>query len=226
MTQTWHNLLFAHVPIAPESLLPLVPRGVELDTFEGQAWLGVIAFRLSRIRLRGLPEIGLVSHFNEVNLRTYVTHEGNPGVLFLSMDANNRPAIALARPLFHLPYTPAIIALERTGGGFSFDCERTGGTGKGAQFKATYRPEGEAFRARRGSLEYWLTERYCYYGASRGRTYRCDISHPAWPLQRACASIERNTLAQALGLPAEEVSPVLHYAHKMTAHIWPPRRLR
>lgn len=226
MTQTWHNLLFAHVPVAPESLRSLVPPSIEIDTFDGRAWLGVVAFRLSKIRLHGFPEVGLVSHFNEINLRTYVTQGGKPGVLFLSMDADNRLAIALARPTFRLPYTSADISFKRTSRGFSFAGERRDGPGKGTQFKAEYRPAGPAYTAREGTLDHWLTERYCYYCASKANTYRCDIFHPPWPLQRACASIELNPLARSLGLLPEYGAPLLHYAHKMTALIWMPRRLR
>ena len=226
MTQTWHNVLFLHSPIEPVTLLPFLPPSVELDTFDGQAWLGVVAFRLSKIRMRGFPEVGLVSHFNEINLRTYVTQRGIPGVLFLSMDADNPLAIALARPLFRLPYTPANIKFDRNSDGISFTGERTSGRGLGAQFKAIYRPEGLVYASCRGSLEHWLTERYCYYGASKNHTYRCDIFHPPWPMQRAHARIDSNTLAESLGLRSEPAEPTLHYAHKMTALIWKPRRIR
>jgi uncharacterized protein len=226
MTQTWHNLLFLHVPIEPESLRPFLPPSVELDTFEGQAWLGVVAFRLSKIRLRGFPEVGLVSHFNEINLRTYVTQRGIPGVLFLNMDADNLLAITLARPMFGLPYTPANIAFARTPRGHWFSSKRTSGRGTGAQFEAEYHPQGPVYSSRCGTLEHWLTERYCYYTAIRGHTYGCDIFHPPWPLQRASANIARNTLAASLGLHAGPGEPSLHYAHKLTALIWKPQRIR
>ncbi len=226
MTQTWHNLLFLHAPVEPESLCPFLPPSLELDTFNGRAWLGVVAFRLSKIRLRGFPEVGLTSHFNEINLRTYVTQRGVPGVLFLSMDADNLLAIALARPLFRLPYTPADISFSRTSRGIDLTGERTGGLGMGAQFEATYRPQGPVYTSCHDTLEHWLTERYCYYGASKNHTYRCDIFHPPWPLQRAQASITRNTLAESLGLHTWSGESLLHYAHELTALIWKPQRIR
>jgi uncharacterized protein YqjF (DUF2071 family) len=157
MTQTWHNLLFVHTPIEPDSLRPFLPPHVELDTLEGQAWLGVVAFRLSKIRLHGFPEVGLVSHFNEINLRTYVTHGGMPGVLFLSMDANNLLAISLARPVFGLPYTPASLEFDRTPRGHLFSSKRTSGRGTGAQFEAEYHPQGPVYSSCCGTLEHWLT---------------------------------------------------------------------
>jgi uncharacterized protein len=185
-----------------------------------------VAFRLSKIRLRGFPEVGLVSHFNEINLRTYVTQRGIPGVLFLSMDADNLLAITLARPIFGLPYTPAKITFDRTPRGLLFSSERTSGLGMGAQFQATYHPQGPVYKPCCGTLEYWLTERYCYYSDIRGHTYRCDIFHPPWPLQRASASIARNTLAGSLGLQAGPGDPLFHYAHKLRALIWKPQRIR
>ena len=117
MAQTWRNLLFAHWPVAPERLRPLVPPGLTLDTFDGMAWLGVVAFRLSGVRFRGTPALPGVSAFPEINVRTYVTCGGAPGVLFLSLDANNPPGIAVARPLFRLPYSYSRIAFAESAEG-------------------------------------------------------------------------------------------------------------
>ncbi|MGA7730880.1 MAG: DUF2071 domain-containing protein [Chloroflexia bacterium] len=220
MTQTWHNLLFAHWPISPDKLRQHIPASLELETFGGQAWLGVVAFRLSKIRLRGLPEVGLVSHFNELNLRTYVTLGGKPGVLFLSMDADNALAIRMARPWFRLPYTFAHISFEKTRAGYAIESTREGGKGPTAAFRATYRPTSPVYSAQPGTLEHWLTERYCYYSPTPRRTFRCEILHMPWPLQRACAQIEANTLAGAIGIDLAPGPPLLHYARRMTALIW------
>jgi uncharacterized protein len=224
MTQTWHNLLFAHWPIAPESLRSLVPAPLEIDIFEGKAWLGIIPFRLSGIRLHGTPEVGPVSHFNEVNVRTYVTYGGKRGVLFLSMDANNHPGIRMAKPWFRLPYTYAKIGFERRDGGFEISCSRNERDGCDARFDCRYRPCGRPFEAERGTLAEWLTERYCYYSPSRGSLYRCEIHHPRWRLQQAEACVIANTLPQVLGLCPPEGEPSLMYAHRMKALIWPIRK--
>lgn len=225
MTQTWHNLLFAHWACDPALLRAHVPADVRIDTFEGKAWLGVVAFRLSAIRLRGTPEIGLVSHFNEINLRTYVTYGSKPGVLFLSMDADNPLAISLAKPWFRLPYTAAEMSFDETSRGYRLRSEREGDIEPPAVFDATYRPMGKIRRAEPGSLAQWLTERYCYYTESRGRLYRCEINHPQWPLQPASACIESNSLAASLGIQTETCAPLLHYSHKITAVIWPLERI-
>jgi uncharacterized protein len=227
MAQTWHNLLFAHWPVARDALRPLVPANLAIDTFGGQAWLGIVAFRLSGIRLRGFPEIGWLSHFPEINVRTYVTLDGKPGVLFLSLDADNRAAIALAKPWFRLAYQAARIEHRPlVNGGYTFTARRTGRTGPPAAFAATYRTTAPAFIAAPGTLAHWLTERYCYYSPGpRGRIYRCDIHHPAWLLQPAEAEITENTLALAHGLCLPGTAPLLHYAHYMQTAIWPVRRV-
>jgi uncharacterized protein YqjF (DUF2071 family) len=227
MTQTWHNLLFAHVAVQPERLALHVPEPLEIDTFDGRAYLGVVAFRLSGIRLRGLPAVGPVSHFNEINLRTYVKVAGKPGVLFLSMDADNAPAIRLARPWFRLPYTYAAMSFGRGRDGYSIASRRRAGREGSveATFKATYGPSSPVYAAEGGTLEHWLTERYCYYSPARGRLYRCEIAHERWPLQRAWARIEADTLASALNIEPEPGAPLLHYAHRLTALIWSLERV-
>jgi uncharacterized protein YqjF (DUF2071 family) len=225
MAQRWHNLLFAHWPISPDLLRPLVPPPLEIDLFNGQAWLGVIPFRLTGIRLRGLPALPLVSRFNETNLRTYVTLDGKPGVYFLSMDAGNTLGTAIARPTFRVPYTNADVSITRQPGEYDFRSERRQPGPPPARFRACYRPVSCVFRSDKCSLEEWLTERYCYYSVSSRAIYRCEIAHRPWPLRRARATIEENTLAAALGIDLPDVAPHLLYAHCMDAIFWWPKRV-
>ncbi|HMA35305.1 MAG TPA: DUF2071 domain-containing protein, partial [Chloroflexia bacterium] len=216
MTQTWHNLLFAHWPMPVDVLRPLVPADLTIDLFGGQAWIGLVVFRLSGVRLRGCPAVPFVAAFPEINVRTYVHHHGRPGVHFLSLDADNRLAIALARPWFRLAYFPAAIAFQRRTDGISFSSRRTAPPAPPARFSASYRPTAAPFRAPPGSLAHWLTERYCYYSADRqGRLYRCDIHHAPWRLQPARALIQENTMALAHGIVLPSTAPTLHYAHYM-----------
>ena len=224
MTQRWHNLLFAHWPVPTDELQPLIPPSLQLDTCEGQAWVGVIAFRLSGIRLRGLPEMPFVARFPEINVRTYVRAREKPGVLFLSLDADNPFAIALARPWFRLPYHPARIRFRQEHGGVSFKSTRRERGAVEASFSAHYRPCGQASTAPDGTLENWLTERYCYYagGSGRGgRLYRCDIHHAPWRLWRVQAKIGDNTMALSHGIHLPQCQPHLLYSHRMEALVWP-----
>lgn len=227
MTQTWHDLLFAHWPYPSERLRRLVPEPLEVDTFEGEGWVGIIPFRLSGVRLRGLPEVPLTSNFREINVRTYVRLGDKRGVLFLSLDADSPLVVALARPWFLLPYMRAGIRMSNEAGCVSFKCLRTDPVAPEAEFSATYCPCAAPCAAKEGTLASWLTERYCYYAQGRwGDLYRCDIAHPRWPLQEAEAHIETNTMAlpHGINLPAQE--PLLHFSKRITALVWPLRRVR
>ena len=228
MVQTWHDLLFAHWPVPVDLVRDKVPAGVELDTFGGTAWLGVIAFQLSDVRLNGIRAVAWVSNFPEVNVRTYVTRGGKPGVFFLSLDADNPIGIALAKPWFRLNYYRAQMELKKQNRYIDFQSRRTQRGAPHAQFEASYRPCSPTFRAQSGSLEAWLTERYCYYTGPLGdygdRLYRCEIHHLPWQLQMAQARILNNTMALSHGIELPAIEPLLHYAGKMQALIWPLRR--
>jgi uncharacterized protein YqjF (DUF2071 family) len=187
--------------------------------------VGIVAFRLSGIRLRGLPPIPPVASFNEINVRTYVSPGGRPGVYFLSMDANNPLATAIARPWFRLPYTRADIVTDVRGGTASFAGRRLEAGMRGAAFEAEYGPCSAPYEALPGSLDHWLTERYSYYTTGRkGRLYRCDIYHPQWPLQQAWARFGESTLLTSLGIEQPAGPALLHHARHMRALIWPLKR--
>jgi uncharacterized protein YqjF (DUF2071 family) len=227
MAQSWHNLLFAHWPVPLETLQSFVPEPLQIDTFRGQAWLGVIPFRLSGIRLRWMPALPFVSSFAEINVRTYVTLGDKPGVLFLSMDAGNMPGTAIARPTFRVPYTYADVGISRHHDSYAFHCaRRAAGSRLDANFRAIYRPASRPFRPQPASLDRWLTERYCYYSVTKGRAYRCEIAHAPWLLRHAQATIADNTMASALGIELPDSDPLLNYAHRMDAIFWWPSRVR
>jgi uncharacterized protein YqjF (DUF2071 family) len=221
MRQTWHDLLFAHWCVPAEALRPLVPPALPLDLWEGRAWLGVVPFRMTGTRLRGLPPIPGASAFAELNLRTYVRVGERPGVYFFSLDAASALAVAGARFFYHLPYWRARIAAVAEAEGVRYDSRRTHRGAPAAAFRATYRPTGPVRLATRGSLEHWLTERYCLYVVDRrGGVRRGDVDHAPWPLQPAEASIEANTMAEPLGLRLEG-PPLLHFARRLEVRVWP-----
>jgi uncharacterized protein YqjF (DUF2071 family) len=223
MAQSWHDLLFAHWPVPPDQLRRLVPPPLTIDTFGDRAWLGVVAFRLSDVHLHGLPNAPGAAHFPEVNLRTYVSLDGHPGVLFLSLHCPNRLAIALARPWFRLPYHYASIQFDSRAGALDFSSRSPAGVA----FAAAYRPLGEPCIAAPGSLAEFLTERYCYYSvATGGAVYRCNIQHCPWRLAPAEARVRHNTLPHAVGLDLSAGQPpVCHFAQRMDARIWPLQRM-
>lgn len=221
MLQTWHDLLFAHWPVAPGPLRALLPPGLLLDEFEGQAFVGVVPFRMGGIRLRGLPPLPGLSAFPEINLRTYVVHAGRPGVFFLSLDAAHVVAVWAARRFFHLPYYLASIRSAPDGDGVGYSARRIHRGFPALEFRARYRPRGPAALAPAGSLEHWLTERYSLYTAGPGGGLETgEILHEPWPLQPAEAEIERNDLATPFGVTLAGQPPLLHFARRLPVRLW------
>jgi uncharacterized protein YqjF (DUF2071 family) len=227
MAQSWHDLLFAHWPVPIESLRAAIPPALEIDTFAGQAWLGVVPFRMSGVRLRGTPPLPWVSAFPELNLRTYVTLDGRPGVWFFALEAANPLAVALARAWFHLPYFRARMKLTAVGEGVLYTSRRIHRQARPAELVARYGPTGPVYRSRHDTLEQWLTERYCLYAQGRGeRLYRGDIHHAPWPLQPAQAELELCTLPRAHDLELPACAPLLHFARRVDMVAWSPVRVR
>jgi uncharacterized protein len=225
MAQSWHDLLFAHWPIAAETLRRKLPRTLELDTFHGTAWVGVVPFRMSGVRLRGTPPLPWLSAFLELNVRTYVTYGEKPGVWFLSLDAARWLAVAVARAWFCLPYYSARMSCTRDGEDVVYTSLRTQAGTPRAELAARYGPRGDVLPARPGTLEHWLTERYGLYALSRrGEVMFAEIDHPRWPLQPAEAIFEKNTMAQAHGIELPASAPFLHFARRQDVVVWAPQR--
>jgi uncharacterized protein len=224
MAQTWRDLLFAHWPVEPATLRPLLPTGLTLDTFDGDGWLGVVPFDLSYLALRNAPQQAALA-FLELNVRTYVSAAGIPGVWFFSLDAASPLAVAVARATFHLPYFRARMRLSREGERIDYGSRRTHSGAPAAEFEGSYEPTGLVYRSEPGNLDHWLTERYCLYSADRaGRLYRGEINHPPWPLQPAVAEIAVNTMTTPIGI-ALHGEPVLHIAHRLDVVAWRPVRM-
>jgi uncharacterized protein len=203
-----------------------LPRELELDTFDGQAWLGIVPFRMSGVRLRGLPRLPGLSAFPELNVRTYVRHGTRPGVWFFSLDAANRLAVAGARAWFRLPYFRARMSCSRAGEDVIYASTRTHPGAPGAALAGRYGPRGETASPRPGTHEHWLTERYCLYARSRpGSLWRAEIHHAPWRLQAAEAAFARNTMAHGLGLELPARAPLLHFARRQDVVVWAPRRM-
>ncbi|HVS17261.1 MAG TPA: DUF2071 domain-containing protein [Planctomycetota bacterium] len=219
LAMRWHDLAFLHRPVRPALLRPHLPRGLELDTFDGSAWLGSVPFRMSGVRVHGLPALPGLSAFPEINLRTYATAGGRPGVWFFSLDVTSRVAVAVARAWFHLPYHRARMALCGEDGRVAYEHERVRDARVG--FRGRYRGVGEPFRAAPGSLEAFLVERYCLYATDRrGRLLRGDVHHAPWTLQRAECEVARDTLAAPLGLSEFGGEPLAHFARELDVVAW------
>jgi uncharacterized protein YqjF (DUF2071 family) len=198
-----------------------VPPALPIDEFDGSAWLGVSPFRIEALRIRGTLPLPLVSNFPELNIRTYVTIDGRPGVCFLRLDTPSRLAIAAARAAFQLPYERSDIDLrvERETGRVHLHARRRDG-----ELRIDYEPAGDVFHAAPGSLEHFLTERYRLYTVDeRGRPAWADIHHEPWPLQRAIADVSRSGYLPAGLDPHDE--PIAHVSARQDVVIWPLTRV-
>jgi uncharacterized protein len=214
MGQTWEDLLFAHYRVPLAQLREHVPDGLEVEEHSGSGWLGVTPFAVTGLRARGLPPLPFVSSFLELNVRTYVTRDEKPGIWFFSLDASSDAAVLAARQLYRLPYFRARIRMERSAE-LTFECTRDAQT----TFDGTYSATGPVVMADSGSLEHFLTERYCLYAEHAGELMRAEIHHRPWPLQAAEAQIRANTMAPA-GIEIGE-EPLHHYSERQDVVIWP-----
>jgi uncharacterized protein YqjF (DUF2071 family) len=220
MGQTWEDLLFAHWTVPPALLREKVPAPLELDLFDGAAWLGVTPFRVTGLRLRGVPPLPGVSSFPELNVRTYVSVGGRRGVYFFSLDAGSRVAVAAGRRLYRLPYHAAEMSVGRRGGAVHYASRRAGEPSDRWRFRAAYAPAGEPFEPRPGSREHFLAERYRLYTVDAGRVLRADVHHRPWTLQEAEASFEVNTMAPT-GIQLTGPPDALHVSRRLDVVVWP-----
>lgn len=216
----WRELLFAHWIVDAALVRPHIPSELDLDLFDGCCYVGAVPFLMQNTGLRFIPPIPGLHAFPELNLRTYVIAGGKPGVWFFSLDAGSKLAVRGARWLFHLPYFDARfdISVSET---VRYRAERTHRKAASAQFEATYRPVGAVYESTAGSLDAWLTDRYCLYSSNASvQLYRGEIDHRAWPLQRAEAEIQTNTLGDWLGIPLKGEPVTLHFAKLLDVRAW------
>jgi hypothetical protein len=245
-SQSWNDLLFAHFAIDPPTLRRLVPEALTLDLYDGVAWLTISPCFASHVRPSGVPPLPGISFFPQVNLRTYVTMQGESGrdksgIFYFSVDAANLSAVWLARVFFRLPYWHA--AIQISGGtiqardegrnaeqrAIHFRSSRLHGpvaSSGPAKFDVIYSPESEAVRARRGTLDEFLTERYCVYSWNRRRYYRADIHHQPWALQQASVDIRANSMADPLGLALPLKPDLCHFSRSLKMLAWAPELIR
>lgn len=218
--QSWLDLLFAHWEMPLDTARSLVPRSLEIDTFDGRTYVGVVPFRMTGVTRRPFPAMPWLSAFPEMNVRLYVRYEDRPGVYFLSLDAGNPVAFWAARTFFHLPYRWSAMRMSGSPeAGFEYSSRRRFSRTK-ADFYATYRPNGQAFVAQEGSLEKFLVERYCLYTTDRrGRLLRGEVHHAPWSLQPAQATIQAGPLLETHGLKVSG-EPHLLYARGVDVVLW------
>lgn len=222
----WERLLFMHWPLPVATLEPFLPAELKVDTFGGQAWLGIVPFFMTNVHPTFLPSVPGLSAFTELNVRTYVTFRGVPGVWFFSLEAANPVAVRLARTGFYLPYFDARMRGKVSEQTVWFSSARTHRAAAPATFGAHYRPlAGRPEES--ADLVHFLTERYCLFSARPdGRLYRTDVRHKVWPLQRAEVSFEvpPAAMTRGVGLELPHEPPLLHYAESVDVRAGLPYR--
>jgi uncharacterized protein len=229
MVQKWHDLLFAHWTVPVEKLRSLVPRELELDLRDGKAYVAVAPFWMSGIRGRGMPRLPGVHTFPELNVRTYVTYQGIPGVYFFSLDAASRIAVEGARRFYGLPYYFSKMSVQNLSVPNQTECFEYASSRidhpQPAELRARYWPVTEPRVRESKSLESFLTDRYCLYTVDRTKVFRAYIHHPPWPLQDADAEFQVNTVTRAAGLELPDEKPLLHFSKLLKVLVWWPQQV-
>jgi len=205
---------------------PLVPPQLELDLWDGQAYVAVVPFTIRNLRPRAVPALPVLSHFAEINVRTYVIADGKPGVYFFSLDAANLSAVLGARLMYGLPYFKSEFRIHNHDHQVHYDSRRLT-TRKPAEFRATYRAVSEelSWRPMNEAVERFVSERYCLYAVTSDHLYRTDIHHLPWPLQLASAEIAANTMAETIPLALSGPPPLLHFSTSIDVLVWWPKRV-
>jgi uncharacterized protein len=225
--QRWEDLLFVHSRVRPEDVTPLLPAGLQLDTFEGRAYVGVIPFTVPENHPRLVPSL-LSLPFHEINVRTYVKGPGGvPGVWFFSLDASSRLVVESARLFYSLPYRFADIQFARRENALpdhrtwiSFESRRVSDTPP--DFTARYSPAGLPRPASPGTLEHFLIERYVLFAWTGQRLLSGRVHHEPYPVQEVEVEGLQERLVEAAGLPPVHGERLVHYAKGVAVDIeWP-----
>lgn len=198
-----------------------MPSAIDIQEFEGTSWIGLVPFRMTGVMRRPWPDLPWISAFPELNVRLYVERDGKPGVWFLSLDASNPLAVWAARRFYHLPYYRAAMSVVNQPDRIQYTSRR-----RDAELAASYRPTSDVYHAMPGTLEHWLTERYCLYAqAPDGAIWRTDVHHHPWPLQSAEAEISANTMFRFHQLQVDGAPPLLHFARSLDVVVWKSERI-
>lgn len=221
MHQNWGKLLFMHWPLEPSKLRPLIPAGLEIDTFDGQAWIAIVPFTMWDIRAFPpyVPTVPGLNAMHELNVRTYVQLDGTRGVWFFSLDCNNAAAVFGARTFYYLPYYIAELTLNQCDNKIDYTSNRS--EDPRATFHANWNIGRTLPTSEPDSLEFFLTERYCLFSEHKGHLYQSRIHHPPWQLQTATLDAHSSTMIEVLGIPKTTGQPLLHYAEELSVEIWP-----
>ena len=213
------DLLFIHWPVPVTAVEKILPDSLSIDTFEDQVWVSVVGLTVKNVRVRWLPPLPVIFGTVQVNVRTYVKMGDSPGVFFLSVDTANVLSAWGARHFLRLPCFHSHISSTRCGDRFDFAATRREGA---AELRVSYRPGNEPFKAREGSLEEWLLERYRLYSAdSHRRLWLSEIDHAPWSLRPVEAEIATNSMTLDHNISPPTSDPIFHFTPGLETRAWP-----
>jgi uncharacterized protein YqjF (DUF2071 family) len=219
---TWKTLAFLHWAFEPGRVQRLLPEGLEIDTFDGQAYVGIVPFTMTGVRHTKCPPVPGTHSFHELNVRTYVIRDGVPGVWFFSLDAASRMAVRAARMTFGLPYYNATMSIQNTGRRIKYTSRRSHRGAEPALFSCVWEVGDKLPQSEPDSLEYFLTERYCLYSHRKGSLWRGRIFHEPWALREATIETGslQSSMLEAIGLTEQGDEPIVHYAESIETEAW------
>ncbi|SEA00368.1 hypothetical protein SAMN05421743_102193 [Thalassobacillus cyri] len=222
MSQSWDHLLFMHLRVSKEAVAEFIPKALELDTYDGEAWISIVPFEVNGMHGRAMPKIPFLHSYLELNVRTYVRYHQQPGVYFFSLDANLLPAVLGARTLA-LPYFYADMRMTKESGSFHLSSVRK--TNKYRNFSGSYLPVSDRYSPQEGSLTEWLLERYVLWQGKGDTLIQGDIHHFPWEIYDAEALIETETVTAFLPENSLYGDPIFHYAKSRRVLFWPLKKI-
>jgi len=220
MFQGWTALTFLHWPYQPEAIQALLPAGLELDTFDGSAWIGLTPFLLTGLRAPLLPALPWISCFPEMNVRTYVRSGGERGIWFFSLEAARAAAVAGARLAYALPYRWAAMSVRFDAKQVEYSSRRHFGIGSAHIFVRREAP------IKANALERFLTARFRLYTKIAGRLAFAQVEHEPWPLESASIEHLEQDVIQNSSLPAPAEDPLVHFSPGVYVRVGRPRLVR
>ncbi len=210
--QEWHDTFLIHWTINPMVLQAFIPSALNVDTFNGQAWVSLVAFSVKKMRLRNLPAFPLISNFHQINLRTYVTHNGIPGIYFITIEASKFLSIILARNFTGQPYTRTFIKKK----------QKSGFTGRNKlqnhELRFQYLIKERIYE--KNEIDLWLTERYTSFHIADNKIVRTDIHHKEWPLHRVIIKLMNVNYPVLRLLPDILNANLVHYSPLLKTVTW------